>query len=1375
MKPINQITNKNKQQNIHINQKNIEEKSDNYYNNISSIKRLSKYNESEKNKLNYHKNNNNVFISISDFPENNDRILDNNNYKSIIKNSLIWNPYNNKEKIKSVNANNYLNKENNPIISFNDLKLSILTQKHSFNSPFIFCRNGVDLANTKKLEEEKNYQMKRYRHLKNYKYSFNPSIRRENSKIIQKWWKKEINPKIIKRKKVTQLQAAYRGYITRKHLNDIIWISVIYQNFINKLRKVLSNFVRRNYFPKRYYKKKYALEKIFPLKLKLFFRKWKKYKNNCDQKEKAAENMIKTREKNRYILVILKSFFNIWKIKCQEIILNEKGIKLLNDKDKKYFAIAKLFNKAEQIGKRKAFDLSKNNLRKYLMYIFQKKYVMKLLNYYKKYKLEKNLKKYFDKWRNSIYKQKEKTLKAKILTNEIKNQTRLNDKENLRNQFNNLRAKANLQNIKDLNRAKKNFLFPQGGKHISNFVRKYIFREIFKKYARQINLRKKLSKIIINSIKKYYLYKWKAIIQKEKYNEKRKNNLKKIISILSHLNSNKILSKYYFKWKSNILIDKFGKNKINIYSKLCKGLLLYTNKKNIPNKKYILQKIRTYINPGSNTIKKRLLKIIKNYISKDRKLKLQKVINKWQKFSQFKKLNDLKAKNLETVARLSKAVYNSKRISKSLYEWKEKNNLLKFINKSRSKDNINDLINCLKKLKNRRMKLLFDCLRKAKNNLLKKIIIKNIYINNMKRVLKNKFNLWKLNSIKQQNKYKLANIDKLNKLKIIVNNAIKNKDKSNYTSLKKALNKWYLISKLINKDNYNKFLKNIKIALGKINNVCVNISLKESFDKLNLTGVNEKNIILKRLKKYFSKNDNINLRKAFIKFFTVTKKQNEKLFKANILFNLKQKNYQTKDKIYMTKYFNRWKLLNKFLSKERILATKNITNLLNNSTKKKIQKNTLDRLKYIRKQFYLNEYAKILFKLYELIEKRCLCNNLRKWKNISKKINFNISQRQKGYEIIFNTLSKAFSYKKSFEILSSLLKKHQEKNYKIFLDKYKAFFQKKINFKYQNKFQNNKKPKKIHFEFKKTIKPNLPLNSVDINNKKENIKYNKRQSKNKISNRIDLNNNKKEKNKNIVITIDNKNKFYKERLIPYLVKYLNKLRLKRLKIAFEKLNYFYKINSFCKLFTSWNKSQNILSKKKLINNLNHYIIKQNILDYMRKTGIKKLTSFYLVVTKRRNDLFILVHLTKVFKRISQLKKAARFLKLWKLYIKLIKEREAQLRKMEKSFSQTYEKLSDDIFVDIGDEKSVQTQMLTFVDKVNYGNVNPKKSGIFKSLDSFNIFFPEKINFEDNVYNKGINFSMSNFDNYENDNDNDNYSEISKNSANKINSSIFKKD
>ena len=45
--------------------------------------------------------------------------------------------------------------------------------------------------------------------------------------------------------------------------------------------------------------------------------------------------MIKKREKSRYVLLVLKSFFNIWKLKCEEMKQNEKGENLLNNKDKK--------------------------------------------------------------------------------------------------------------------------------------------------------------------------------------------------------------------------------------------------------------------------------------------------------------------------------------------------------------------------------------------------------------------------------------------------------------------------------------------------------------------------------------------------------------------------------------------------------------------------------------------------------------------------------------------------------------------------------------------------------------------------------------------------------------------------------------------------------------------------------------------------------------------------------------------------------------------------------------------------------------------------------------------------------------------------------
>ena len=949
------ITYKKPQQNIYIKKKSLSDKSE-YSFSINNSK-ISNYNNNniEEGKINNNKKQNkNNFISITDFSDNND----DNNFISIIHSSIIEYPDNNLDKIKKVDANNYFNKENNSISSFNDLKLSILNKKHSFNTPFIFSKDGIDLQNPKKIEEEKNYQIKRYRYLKNYKYSFNPKIRRQNSKIIQKWWKKKINPKVEKRKKITKIQSVYRGYITRKHLNDIICISVIYQNFINKLQKVFSNYVRRNYFPKRYYKKKYALEKIFPLKLKIFFRKWKKYKNIMKHKEQKAKNMIKIRNKNRYILLILKAFFHIWKLKCDKIIQNEINYKLLNDKDKKYLAVNKLFHIIENIFIKKSFSNSKTNLKKYLIYLFRNKNAKIILNYYKKYNQMRKIKYYLDKWKNIILKQKEKALKIRILTKEIKNQLKLNDEIILRNKFNNLRSKASIKNINDLKRIKKNFLFPEANHHIINCIRKNIFHLIFKNYIRRINLNKKLTKIILQKIAKYFFNKWKTI-------------------------------------------------------------------------------------------------------------------------------------------------------SKDL---KHKENLILFIRK--------------------------------------------------------------------------------------------------------------------------------------------------------------------------------------------------------------------------------------------------------------------------------------LFKLYSSTENLCLFKHLQKWKKVS----FNMTQRQKGFEIIFTTLSKAFAYKKLGEKLYSLFNKRQRNYYEYFFDKYKKMFQSKIKFSYKNQIKNNYKiAKKYHFQFKKNIKSKKPLNGImkkikevkenEIKEKEKkdiNVNIRQRKSKYKLIIRPQIN---KQEKKNIIISVADMNKnFYIERLIPYLIKYLNKLRIRRLKCAFEKIEYIYKNNSFCKLFHSWNNSKLLISKKKLINLFRKYIFKKKLLDYMRKKVIEKLTSYYLVITKKRNALFILVHLTKIFKRINQLKKSMRYVKLWRLYIKILKERAAQLEKIEKSFSQTYEKLSDSIFVDVGEEKSVQTQMMSFVDKVNFGDKIKKHYKHLKSLDSLSSLYNQKQE-NDNLsisnsniifnHNEGDNILLNKFRNDINDiNGADN--DIKDENTNKIKSSVFKK-
>ena len=141
----------------------------------------------------------------------------------------------------------------------------------------------------------------------------------------------------------------------------------------------------------------------------------------------------------------------------------------------------------------------------------------------------------------------------------------------------------------------------------------------------------------------------------------------------------------------------------------------------------------------------------------------------------------------------------------------------------------------------------------------------------------------------------------------------------------------------------------------------------------------------------------------------------------------------------------------------------------------------------------------------------------------------------------------------------------------------------------------------------------------------------------------------------------------------------------------------------------------------------------------------------------------------------------RYVKLWRLYIKILKERAAQLEKIEKSFSQTYEKLSDSIFVDVGEEKSVQTQMMSFVDKVNFGDKIKKHYKHLKSLDSLSSLYNQKqendnLSISNNIifnHNEGDNILLNKFRNDINDiNGADN--DIKDENTNKIKSSVFKK-
>ena len=91
---------------------------------------------------------------------------------------------------------------------------------------------------------------------------------------------------------------------------------------------------------------------------------------------------------------------------------------------------------------------------------------------------------------------------------------------------------------------------------------------------------------------------------------------------------------------------------------------------------------------------------------------------------------------------------------------------------------------------------------------------------------------------------------------------------------------------------------------------------------------------------------------------------------------------------------------------------------------------------------------------------------------------------------------------------------------------------------------------------------------------------------------------------------------------------------------------------------------------------------------------------YLKQIKRRIDLLLLIQQIQYYKKINKLKRGIRFLRIWKVYVKLIRNKATALEKFEKNFSETYEKLTDSIFQDNDKEKSVQTQVFYFLDKIN---------------------------------------------------------------------------
>ena len=85
--------------------------------------------------------------------------------------------------------------------------------------------------------------------------------------------------------------------------------------------------------------------------------------------------------------------------------------------------------------------------------------------------------------------------------------------------------------------------------------------------------------------------------------------------------------------------------------------------------------------------------------------------------------------------------------------------------------------------------------------------------------------------------------------------------------------------------------------------------------------------------------------------------------------------------------------------------------------------------------------------------------------------------------------------------------------------------------------------------------------------------------------------------------------------------------------------------------------------------------------------------------------------------------------------------------LEKSFSETYERLSESIFVDNEDEKSIQTHVMNFLDKITNDEKMKLKNNLGVSQSSLNSYLSPK-----NINNNLLNSDNNNNTNFHYDNE-----------------------
>ena len=1063
---------------------------------------------------------------------------------------------------------------------------------------------------------------------------------------------------------------------------------ILYRNPFNKLINNI-NFIRRVNELKKIQPKIHDIIKKYYLQKAL--KKWKE--NTYDQTIKNViilqkflrdqYNKKKERDKEERELLLfeivnrkiinnsykLKIPFNIWKKKVKLEKINEEALKLQNN-FRKYIA----GEKAKELkASDKYLNLVNNLKKKFIINIIKKIKDNKIKEDNRKKKLTKilskkifinekaNLENCFNKWKNINKKSKEnathienafRVYKAKKERNRLNKINYLlkkyllkhekKDEDNKKSKLRKWNNKSNLLQIIEKVLKIQKFIKPKLAK-----IRNDKFKQFFKK-----NGKKKIYKLLLltgklnklqKAVHKQNIRKFLNNLKNIKKDKNRNDKLKRTINKRNKIIKNILLKKCIEKWKEQ---DKKLKKKINNSAlkiqSVFKGFKAKSETDRLLTRKKI---IRKYILKKDNTINNKLYSALRKWIYIVRNLicnENAKIIQQnWRKFQD--KLN----KDIELGRKLKiknglEKLFNIKFGGKFAI-----NKLKEEINR-----NIFNIFNA--SLKNKRLTLLKDCFEKIKKKGFNEVLKKAIKVPDLlkRRIIKKALSKWKNQAEKLGKKRSIEIITK--NWEIYSNNK---KQKNKKEILKKILSKiilkksnilktyfikWYNTAKNLQifhaKQSIAKFFTNkykIGNAFKNWQKLCNKYKIKDRNNNLfQIIKKIKQAILLNKFKRPFVKRARKNL---FDKIKENKKNTNIYLKYSKLITKINEKNNNNILKKYLLKWKNNlYKIKNRENKLEKALNAIsnrlkiNGTDYINSAI---IIKKLFHDIPLIRAKAFINKIKEIAIQKY-------LYNNLTE-DILKSKDNLNNQKKEK----FLNKIYKLYAYNKIISLIN-VCKKYDNRIKNIygkdFLNKLIGMKSNFLAYKYNNKLESSNQPKIIKMKFKNKIGKNDKIFS------EQNAPMRK--------------------------------------VLPNLIKYIEKLIRRRKEETFEKVKTELIRNNFKKLLKKFNNRIIEPNKKEFVKKFKREanfsetrpIYQSKLYRIFRKKYIKTIRKT-LVQPSRLYNLFYLINMTKMHINIAAQRYYREIIRKWRFITFTKKMARKKLELMYKNLHASYLQMADEIF------------------------------------------------------------------------------------------------